>query len=362
MRRVDQLLDGYVPGDAISREALALRDHVRRLGYESDIFAVPERIAPDGRADCHPLAQLASRQSDAVILHYAIASPAAEIWRCAGFRRLLLYHNITPAEWFRPYDTALAAQLEAGRRALPELLAAAHAVAAVSSFNAAELRALGAPSVRVLPLVSAASPCPPPDPAFAARLGGDFTNILHVGRLAPNKCIEDLIEAFGWYSRGFNPRSRLIIAGSDCSCPRYAALLRMLIVEARADTVWMTGYLDDRQLSAAYASAALVVSVSRHEGFCAPLLDAARAGVPVLARAVGGIPEAVGAGAVLFDEVSPRELAALIHLATTDTSLRRAVAEGQRARLAELDRRDIGAELLDWLAAAGVPPPAASKV
>ncbi len=362
MTRVDQLLDGYVPGDAVSRNALALRNQLRQLGYESDLFAVSDRIAPDGRADCRPLTDLGLRQPDAVILQYAIASSAAEIWRVGGFRRLLLYHNITPAEWFRPYDSVLAAQLEAGRRALPELLSAAHAVAAVSSFNAAELRALGAAAVRVIPLVCATSPPPAPDPTFAARLGGGFTNILHVGRLAPNKCIEDLIEAFGWYSRGFNPRSRLIIAGSDRSCPRYAALLRMVIVETRLETVWITGFLDDRQLSAAYATAALVVGVSRHEGFCAPLLDAARAGVPVLARAAGGIPEAVGGGALLFDEASPRELAALIHLATTDAALRRAIAEGQRARLAELDRRDIGAELRDWLTQAGVPPPASPPI
>ncbi len=357
MSRVDQVLDGFVPGDAVSREALALRAHLRALGYKSDIFALPEHTAPDGQADARPIAELGARAPDAVILHYAVASPVVEFWRRGPFRRLLLYHNITPAEWFRPYDSALAAQLEAGRRALPDLLPAADALAAVSSFNADELGALSSAPVRVMPLASAAAPQPPADPAWTARLSDGFTNILHVGRLAPNKCLEELIEAFVWYHRGFNPHSRLILAGSDRCCSRYATWLRMLIVEWQAENVWVAGFLSESQLAAAYGTASLVISVSRHEGFCAPLLDAARVGIPVLARAAGGIPEAVGPGALLFDEASPRELAALIHLATCDSRLRSVIAQGQRDRLAELDRRDVAAELRAWLAAAGVPAP-----
>lgn len=357
MSRVDQLLDGFVPADAISRDALALRQQLRQLGYQSDLFAVADRISPDGRADCRPLSELSTAHPDAAILHYAIASPAAEVWRRGTFRRLLLYHNITPAEWFRPYDCALAAQLDAGRRLLPELVAAAHSLAAVSSFNAHELQQMGAAAVRVLPLALTAIANVSPDPILTRRLGDGFTNILHVGRLVPNKCLEELIEAFTWYHRAFNPRSRLLIVGSDRACPRYGALLRMLIVEYQAETVWLTGYLDHQQLAAAYAAASLVVTVSRHEGFCAPLLDAARARVPVLARAIGGIPEAVGAGALLYDEASPRELAVLIHLATRDGALRDHILEGQRMHLAELERRTMDQELLEWLGSAGVPLP-----
>ncbi|MCX7818810.1 MAG: glycosyltransferase [Kiritimatiellae bacterium] len=354
MSRVDQLLDGFVPGDAISQEALAVRAHLRHLGFDSEIFAVPQRISPDGLAECRPVTDIETRRPDAVILHYAIASPAADVWRAGAFRRLLLYHNITPSEWFRPYDAALSAQLQSGRRALPDLVSAAHAMAAVSSFNANELRAVGADRVRLLPLVSAAEPLPPPDPSMTARLGDGFTNLLHIGRLAPNKCLEELIEGFVWYQRGFNPRSRLILAGSDRACPRYAALLRMLLVEYKAENVWLAGYLTEAQLSAALSAASLVISVSRHEGFCAPLVTAARAGVPVLARAIGGVPEAVGPAALLFDEASPRELAALIHIATTDAAVRSAIAAGQRQRLAQLHRRDVATELLNWLADAGL--------
>lgn len=356
MPRVDQIVDGFAVGDAVSAEARRLRSHLRALGFDSEILAVPGRIAPDAVRDALPLDALSGRQPDAVILHHSIESPAADAWRAGGFRRLLLYHNITPAEWFRGFDDAVAARLDRARRRLPEIVAAAHAVAAVSEFNAADLRAAGAREVAVIPLASAADPLPPPDPAVVRRRrSGGFVNVLHVGRLAPNKCIEELIESFAWYHAGRNPRSRLVLAGSEAACPRYAAMLRLFTAEIDVFNAEFAGFLDEPGLAAWFAAADVVVSVSRHEGFCRPLVTAMLYDVPVIARSVGGVPEALGRAGILFDDAEPRELAALIDLAVSDPALRASVVSAQRARLAALRARDIPADLARWLTRAGLP-------
>ncbi len=54
------------------------------------------------------------------------------------------------------------------------------------------------------------------------------TNVLFVGRVAPNKKIEDLILAFKWYHQTLNPYSRLLLVGSPRSASRYYIMLRML--------------------------------------------------------------------------------------------------------------------------------------
>ena len=354
-RRVDQLVDGYASGDAISIEARCLRAHLRAMGFDSEILAVPGRIAPGIENDCRTLDALAARAPEAVILHSSIDSPAAEAWAAGAFRRILLYHNITPARWFRGYDDAVAAQLEVGHRTLPRWVAAAHATAAVSEFNAKDLREAGADDVRVFPLASASENVGvESDAAVAARLAGSLTNVLCVGRIAPNKCLEDALEAFAWYQRAINPLSRLVLVGSPASCPRYAAMLRMYAAELNVPNVCFEGYVSPAGLAACYGRANVLLSTSRHEGFCLPLIDAMRHGVPVIARAAGGIPESTGGAGILFDDCGPRELARLIGLAISDPALRAEVLAAQRARVAALDARPVAEDLRALLASAGI--------
>ncbi len=357
--RIDQLLAGFSAGDAMSSEALGLRALFRRAGRDSDLFVDPACTDPALRAECRPLAAYAGEPGDLCLHHYGIASPAAEVFLRARARKILVYHNITPAEYFIGFDDAIAERLCAARAALPRLAAAADAVWAVSDFNARELRAAGVRDVRVFPLlVPPFAAAPAPDPEVLARFPHRLATVLCVGRLAPNKRIEDLIEAFAWYHRALNPYSRLVIVGSPRSAPRYAAMLRLLIGDLDLPHAGMEGFASPAGLAAYYRVADVYVSASAHEGFGLPALEAMQAGVPVIARDAGGTAETLGGAGVLYDDLAPAELGALIGRVLGDAALRAEILASQAARLDALARRDPGAEL-EALLAGLMPTPGA---
>jgi glycosyltransferase involved in cell wall biosynthesis len=113
--------------------------------------------------------------------------------------------------------------------------------------------------------------------------------------------------------------------------------------------VCFEGFLSDAGVAAAYESADVFVSASRHEGFCLPLLEALNREVPVIARVAGGMPEALDGSGVLFETSDPRELAVLIDRVTRDARLRGEVLESQRKRRESLRQRDVAADCLRLL-------------
>jgi len=340
--RVDQLVAGFAEGDAISRDARRLRGLLQRSGRESDIFVPADRVGETVRGDCLPLEEYRGRKGDVVLYHYSTSSPATRVFLGSQARRVVRYHNITPAEFFDGYDDDLAAELREAREGLRTVLGGAELVWAVSAFNAEELKRLGTANVAVVPLFFAPEDaCSEPDPKTMAKYGGGLRNILFVGRIAPNKCVEELILAFAWYHTCINPASRLILAGSERSCPRYYAMLRMLAARLGLANVCFEGFVNEAQLSACYRSAHLFACTSRHEGYCLPLLEAMANGVPVLTRAIGGMPEALGGSAAMFDEMEPREMAALFQRLLTDSALRGEILDSQDRRLEELRHNDL---------------------
>jgi L-malate glycosyltransferase len=343
--RFDQLLAGYADGDAISQEARIIRARLRARGVASDLFAPADRIGEGVRDDARPLSDYAPAPGDTVLYHAAIASPAAEAFRRTPARRLARYHNITPAEWFHGFDDALAAQLRQARVELAGLLAQADTVFADSEYNAAELRALGLDRVRVVPLLfDPAAFDTAPDPAVLARFTPPLTNLLFVGRLAPNKDIETLLLAFAWYQRR-NPFSRLIVAGSTDSCRRYALMLRILAAQLELPNVCFTGFLSAAGRAACYQLADVFVCASRHEGYCLPLVEAMTCGVPVISRSTGGAPEALGGAGLTFDELDPPALAALVDCLLRDPAVHARVMDSQKQRLNALHGRDLDREV-----------------
>lgn len=350
---VHQVLSGFADGDAISHAALALRHTLRALGHASELFVEEGFVSPSMVHECRPLGAYRGGSGDVVIHHYGIASRAQQTYLASPARRIMVYHNITPPEYFDGFDDRVAAQLRAARAALPTILRASTACWAVSAFNAAELAALGAPDVRVFPLVFDPSPLDVPEEGpVADRFTPRLTTWLSVGRLAPNKALETLIESFNWYHRTLNPHSRLMIIGSPRSCPRYYAMLRMLVGDFDLANACFEGFASPRGLPTYYRRADVLVSTSEHEGYCLPLLEAMHCGLPVVARAVGGIPEALDGAGVQYDQLSTAELALLVHRVTDDAALRGRVLDSQRRRMHAVGARDLVAEVRGLLAEA----------
>jgi glycosyltransferase involved in cell wall biosynthesis len=158
------------------------------------------------------------------------------------------------------------------------------------------------------------------------------TNLLFVGRVAPNKCQHDLLAVFAEYLR-LGPDARLVLAGSWPEGHSYATFLRQRARELGVSSrVLWTNTCTEAQLQACYRTAHLFLSMSEHEGFCAPLIEAMWFDVPVLAYRSSAVPETVAGAGLLFTEKRLPEVAALARLIVEDDALRRKIIAPQRSR------------------------------
>ena len=176
------------------------------------------------------------------------------------------------------------------------------------------------------------------------------TNVVFVGRIIPNKKIDDLIRVFALYQRLFDRRSRLLLVGDTRGHEKYYDRLQELVRERHVEEVVFTGQVDDDDLRACYASADLFLCLSEHEGFCVPLLEAMAFGVPVIAYDAGAVRETLRGGGVLLREKEPTTVAGLMHHVIRDETLRAQVLKTQARAIAEVRAIDFGSLLLDRLA------------
>ena len=138
----------------------------------------------------------------------------------------LVYHNITPPEYFVDVHRLLVRLCYHGRRELAAYVGRCDLALGDSEFNRQELEALGFPSTGVLPVVPDFSHLDgPPNDLVARQFDDEWTNVLFVGRVIPNKRIENVIRFFAAYKTRYNPRSRLLIVGSYGGFERYLAML-----------------------------------------------------------------------------------------------------------------------------------------
>ncbi len=298
--RIDQVCAGFLSGDAISDEAVNIRGVLQSWGYQSSIYSWPEHIHPKSRRECEPISNLRASASDILIYHFSIGSPVTE--SVLGFpgRKILIYHNITPSHYFRPYSWEIAEKLEDGRKQLAALRDYFDLALADSEFNREELDKLGFPKTGVLPILFDPTRLPAASGARLHFLRKPGKVILFVGRLVPNKKAEDLVKIFDLYRRFYNSESRLIWAGGWGGVDLYYWELQSMIQELGITGVNFTGYLPADQLAACFQRADVFACASEHEGFCVPILESFHYGKPVVAYAAGAIPETVGdAGLVL---------------------------------------------------------------
>jgi glycosyltransferase involved in cell wall biosynthesis len=306
-------------------------------------------IDDDLQGDVRPFVDPAAKQGDLTIFHFALPSPMTEAFARLSGRRVLQYHNVTPASYFAAYDPALFRLASIARQELSTLVGRVDLALGVSDYNRRELAALGFEPTGVLPLaVDLARIARPVNrPALDRILDDDFVNFLFVGRIAPNKKIEDHIRLAEHYKRYVDAYYRFIFVGKYDAVPRYFATIRALMSEYRLlnERFVFTGPVTDEDLAVYYRHAAVYISLSEHEGFCAPLLEAMAADVPVLAYSAAAIPETLGGAGVQFAPKDMEYAAELLGSLAFDDDLRRSVIAGQRKRLADFSDERIEREL-----------------
>lgn len=347
---IHQLLPGFAYGDAISNQALRIQRHLRAQGWISEIIAV--NIDPTIQHLAQSFGLFKLNPSARLIYHHSIGCHCTQAAVAHPGPKCMVYHNITPAHFFEPYRPEIAALLDKGRQELADLAPAFAIAYGDSAYNAAELTALGFLQPEVLPItIDPALWDAPADPALMAQLQDGRTNLIFVGRMAPNKCQIDLVRAFAEYQT-MDANARLILVGGvDTNDPYFHHLKRVIEELALTEDVLITGKVTTAALSAYYQTAALFWSMSEHEGFCVPLVEAMWFDVPILAYRSSAIPETLGAGGLMFNNKSDLSaVAALASVVVKDEALRRILLKAQRQRRTEFLPEIVLAKVDDLLA------------
>ncbi|HEU4936730.1 MAG TPA: glycosyltransferase family 4 protein [Vicinamibacterales bacterium] len=350
------IINQWVPaahhGDAIGDSARRVRGMLRAAGHTSDLFALTMDDAL--RGDVRPFSEPEARGGDITIFHFALPSPMTQAFATLDGTRVLQYHNITPAAFFAPYDPGLFRLAAIGRQELRSLLGHVDLALGDSEFNRGELEDLGFARTGVMPIAvnTERITSAPRRPALEKILGDGLINILFVGRIVPNKRIEDHIRLAEAYKRYVDNYYRFIFVGRYDGLPRYHAQIQALISEFKMlpDRFWFTGAVPDEDLAAFYRWADAYVSLSEHEGFCVPLVEAMAADVPVLAYAAGAVPETLGGAGMLFKPKDLELAAEMLGMLVYDRPVRERIIHGQRRRLLDFSPARIEGRLNEIVA------------
>jgi glycosyltransferase involved in cell wall biosynthesis len=340
MRRLIQLLPTHHRHDALGAEASVIERVLLAAGWRVDTYA--DNIDPELEGRTLPSSRLGEVDTDGAVAlyHYCAASLMTFRFVELDCPKVLLYHNITPHEFFEPYNKDVAIDCREGRRQLSVMLDAVDMAVGHSEFSRLELEEAGFDVTRAIPYLYDPSRLEiEPDKGMLERLQGPPV-VLFTGRFAPNKAPEDFIRTAAAYGELEDaPPARFVLVGKRRTIRGYYETVEKLIGELALpeERLLITDEVSDGELVAAYKSASLFLSLSRHEGFMVPLVEAMQFGIPILALARAAVPETVGEAGVLFDTTEPRAVARLVADALADGDLRKEMIERGRRRLKRYD-------------------------
>ena len=351
--QVVQLLPTISYGDAVGNDTLAIQDIIRQMGYETQIYA--ENI--DGRLPARtamPFSQFPDlTDEDVVIYHGSTGTELNFRLPQLGGRKIMIYHNITPPEFFRPYSSSLEQLAAAGIRGVSHLADKVDYCIADSAFNRENLWEMGyACPIDVCPiLIPFMDYERSPNKRILQQYKEDgYVNILFTGRVAPNKKQEDIIRAFFYYHTYYNKRSRLILVGSWNGMEAYYnRLCDYVECLGLSDSVIFTGHIKFAEILAYYRIANVFVCMSEHEGFCVPLVEAMYFGIPVIAYRSTAIPDTLGGSGVLLENKNPKAAAAAIHRVIQDTAYHQEIVDRQKRRLEDFSYENVRERMVELL-------------
>jgi len=324
-------------GDAVGRHTLRLRAAVLARGIASDVYV--DTLEPESADEVLPVATYGDRaeKGDVLVYQFATASPMAR-WLAARAETLVVnYHNITPPELMAPWDNHLALGQLRAQADLRLLVPRTALAVADSAYNEAHLREAGFASTAVIPPSAALDRDSAEAPAARPPVGDHGARWLAVGRVSPNKALQDVVAALAVTRAHDDPEATLLVVGKPATASYDTALHRYVAELGLAGAVTFTGHAGDAAVAAAYAAADVLVVTSEHEGFCVPVVEAMAAGLPVVAFDQGAVPEVLGGAGTLVASKDPYALAASVRDVLADEGVQAARAEAVARRLAELD-------------------------
>lgn len=346
--KIIQILPILAFGDAVGNDTRALADVLTEAGYNTKIYAeiIDDRI-PKGTA--LPYSKLGQvEENDIIIYHLSTGHALNDKIRELKGKKIIRYHNITPAHYFKNYDFELYKSCKEGLQFVKRMAKNVDYVLADSEYNKQDLLSYGYTCrIEVLPiLIPFADYDKKPNEKVMNRYQDDYVNILFTGRIAPNKKQEDVIDAFYYYKKYINAKSRLFLVGTYPIESKYYAQLDAYVKNLGLEDVIFTGQVRFDEVLAYYRIADLFLCMSEHEGFCVPLIEAMYFDVPVLARNTSAIAGTLGGSGMLLADNNSIIAAEMMNRILTDEALRRRILYNQSIRLKDFQHDKIKTQFL----------------
>ena len=342
-RKIVQVVLDLRYGDAIGNDIIAIHRTLKKWGYDAEIYA--EHVHDRVQESAGQFAEMPGlTEEDILLFHFGGYCDFADLFEEYECKKVLVYHNITPAEFFEP-GSQMEEDAKKGRVQLRQMWDKVDFCIADSEFNKQELEELGFQCpIYVLPILLPFTEYQiPGDKKILEGLEG-YTNILHVGRIVPNKKIEDVIEGFSVYHKK-NPHSCLTLAGGYAETDSYYQKLQNKIKEEKIENVFFTGHIRFEELIAYYRSADVYLCLSEHEGFCVPLLEASFFEIPIIAYDAGAVPGTLDGAGVLLEDKAPERVADEIDRILNDENWKRQLIDGEKVRLAFFSEQNVQGQL-----------------
>lgn len=334
--QINQFVPSVHYDDAVGSTALIMDRIFREMGFSGSIYALyrdPSLLDSVSlfRKDAAPRVE-----NDINILHFALPSPLTEFFLTCGGTRILVFHNITPPHFFSGFQEELVTFTALGLEEIASLVAPDIRTVAYSAFSARDLALTGFRRTEIMPfLINWERYQVPEMPVLNAMLGdGGWKNVLFVGRLVPNKRQDDLIRLITLYQKRFHEKVRLVLVGKGREGERYSYEMRRLIAELGDPPVFFTGRVTPAELVTCWRNSQVFASMSEHEGFCVPLIEAMFFDVPIIAHASSAIPDTLSDAGIIVEGKDFEVYVEIMHQILHDDRFRADILERQRARLA----------------------------
>ncbi|MEN8153027.1 MAG: glycosyltransferase family 4 protein [Acidobacteriota bacterium] len=320
---IEQFLPAFHYGDATSNSALAFHNFLLDSGIESRLISLTSDKSMRDKVILFK--DYKEDRSSLKILHFAIPSLLTDFFLNVKGKKVMIYHNITPSHFFADYSSFLTGFTEEGRKHLEKLKDCFDLSIGVSKYNVSDLEELGFKNATVFPLIIDLKDYDKKySRGFYNLIKDERKNILCVGRVAPNKKLEDAVKMLFFYKKYLSPSIRLIIAGNIESVPRYFFAVRDLASRfyLTSEDIIFTGHIKFDEFLSVYKASDVYLSVSEHEGFCLPVIESFKMGVPVVAYGAGAINETVGDGGIILSDKDPELTAGTLEYVIGNEKLR----------------------------------------
>lgn len=349
--RIDQLVPAFHRGDAIGDTVFHLKKFLISQGFQSQIYCLTrDKNLEEESALFSTFSK--SSPSDIIILHFALCSPLTQAFRELPSKKIIIYHNITPPEFFSEFDQEMARISRQAREELKSLIPHVSLALADSEYNRQEMFELGFKRAEVFPLFVDFEKYKKPFNRFMYKLfEDDRLNILFVGRIAPNKKIEDLIKVTFYFKKYISPLVRLIIAGKTSTVPKYYQSLICLADEfyLMPEEICFTGHIPDEEMFALYKASHIFLSLSEHEGFGLPFMESMIFDLPIIAYDCTAVASTLGGAGILVRNKRVSYLSELLNVVAHDQMLRKKIIKSQQQRLREFKDLELEKLLMEKL-------------